>query len=55
MNCSNFIIGGELNTSFQRTPSNCIHVIGHVLLNNGLFEHMLDYYGMQNGVNLSFL
>ena len=32
---------------------NGAHVIDHFLLNNGLIDHMLDYYIMQNGVNLS--
>lgn len=89
MNCSNFIIGGDMNTSFNRVSSNftkhlnyiceretikpCIdfeghnvcytftspvdngtHVIDHFLLNNGLFDHMLEYYTMHDGANLSF-
>ena len=89
MNCSNFIIGGDLNTSFKRLSSNftkhlnyicehesikpCIdfegnnvcytstspvdngtHIIDHFLLINGLFDHMLEYYSMHDGSNLSF-
>ena len=33
---------------------NGTHVIDHFLVNNGLFDHMLDYYSRHNGVNLSF-
>ena len=89
MNCSNFIIGGDLNTSVKRVSSNftkylnyiyqqesikpCIdfegnkvcytftspvdngtHNIDHFLLNNGLFDQMLEYYSMHDGSNLSF-
>ena len=90
MNCSSFIIGGDLNTSFQHVSSNlakylnhiicdnvsikpcidfegnnvchtftsplnnCTRVIDNFLLNNILFDHMLDYYSMHDGVNLSF-
>ena len=70
MNCSNFIIGGDMNTSFKRVSSNytkhlyyickhdfegnnvcytftssvdnCTHIIDHFLLNNGIFDHMLE-------------
>ena len=91
MNCSNFITGGDLNTSFKHVSSNftkhlnyicehesikpCIdfegnnvcytftshvdngtqcHIIDHFPLNNGLFDHMLQYYSMHDGSNLSF-
>ena len=85
MNCSNFIIGGDLNTSFKRVSSNfmkhlyyicehesikqCVdfegsnvcyifasrvdngtHIIDHFQLNNGLFDHMLEYYCMYKRV-----
>ena len=89
MYCSNFIIGGHLNTSFKRESSNftkhlnyicehesinpCIdfegnnvcytftcpvdngtHIIDQFLLNDGLFDHMLEYYSMHDGSYLSF-
>ena len=33
---------------------NGTHIIDHFLLNNGLFDHMLEYYSMHDGSNLSF-
>ena len=33
---------------------NGTRVIDKFLLNNGLFDHMFDYYSMHSGVNLSF-
>ena len=40
--------------TFTSPVDNGTHIIDHFQLNNGLFDHMLEYYIMHDGSNLSF-
>ena len=46
--------GNNVCYTFTSPVVNGTHIIDHFLLSNGLFDHMLEYYSMHNGSNLSF-
>ena len=50
------VLKGIINFCYTFTSpmDNATHVNDHFLLNNGFFDHILDYYSMNDGVNLSF-